>query len=309
MENPCLTFVAPSIIAGDKSLASVVIHEISHSWTGNLVTMNQWSDFWINEGYTMFLQRKIFEKLYNKDRALISAQSGLKTLAEDIRSIGESHEFTKLHYNIIGRTPEDAFNEVPYEKGYNFLYYLENLLNSSKPKERIDDLFQNFTQKYIKNFSYQSIDYKDFIEFFKKFLKEILPEKEKEILAQIDFDSWLFSTGMPLKSNNFTNDLSKQADKFFDEYKNEQLNISQFNPIFIEWHSDVKEYFLKKIIELGCILTENQYSILVNNLTLYTGYNADINCNFFTIMLTNKKLDKLNDMDQFLGTYRRLKYA
>ena len=96
MENPTLTFVTPSLIAGDKSLASVVAHEISHSWSGNLVTMNSWSDFWLNEGFTMFLQRKIMEKAYDLDLAKIDAKFNLNELYNDIIKYGESKSFSSL---------------------------------------------------------------------------------------------------------------------------------------------------------------------------------------------------------------------
>jgi leukotriene-A4 hydrolase len=100
MENPCLTFVTPALIAGDKSLASVIAHEISHSWTGNLVTNKDWRNFWLNEGFTMFLQRKIIEKVYGEDNALLSASIGYKDLLTDIATFGENHSYTSLHPDI-----------------------------------------------------------------------------------------------------------------------------------------------------------------------------------------------------------------
>jgi leukotriene-A4 hydrolase len=85
MENPTLTFVTPSLLAGDKSLANVIAHEISHSWSGNLVTMDNWSDFWLNEGFTMFLQRKIMEKTDDIDLAKLDAMVLYNTMVEDIQ--------------------------------------------------------------------------------------------------------------------------------------------------------------------------------------------------------------------------------
>jgi leukotriene-A4 hydrolase len=84
MENPCLTFVTPALIAGDKSLASIIAHEIAHSWTGNLVTNRDWRNFWINEGPTVFLERKIIEIVYGEDAALLTASVGYKDLLTDI---------------------------------------------------------------------------------------------------------------------------------------------------------------------------------------------------------------------------------
>lgn len=67
MENPCLTFVTPCLLAGDRSLADVIIHEISHSWFGNLVTNANWGEFWLNEGFTMYAQRRISTILFGKE--------------------------------------------------------------------------------------------------------------------------------------------------------------------------------------------------------------------------------------------------
>ena len=129
MENPTLTFVTPSLIAGDKSLANVIAHEISHSWSGNLVTMDNWSNFWLNEGFTMFIQRKIMEKSIDLDMAKLDAMLIYNDMCTDIINFGESKSFSSLHPYLVGRHPDDAFNVIPYLKGFIFLYYLEGLVN------------------------------------------------------------------------------------------------------------------------------------------------------------------------------------
>ncbi|KAF1783407.1 Armadillo-type fold [Phytophthora cactorum] len=110
MENPCLTFVTPTLLAGDRSLADVVAHEIAHSWTGNLVTNATWSDFWLNEGWTVWLERKIVAKIHNDPKL----------------------------------DPDDVFSRVPYEKGFNFLHYLSSVVGS----EEFDLFAQAYIQKF-----------------------------------------------------------------------------------------------------------------------------------------------------------------
>lgn len=100
MENPTLTFVTPALIAGDRSLANVIAHEISHSWTGNLVTNRNWQSFWLNEGFTVFVERKITEVIYGDDMKKLAAQVGYTDLSEDIKNFGESDSFTSLHPDI-----------------------------------------------------------------------------------------------------------------------------------------------------------------------------------------------------------------
>jgi len=100
MENPCLTFATPSLIAGDRSLANVIAHEISHSWTGNLVTMRDWRNFWLNEGFTVFLERKIIELIYGEDMAKLQAQVGFAGYSQDVEKFGLNHTYTSLFPDI-----------------------------------------------------------------------------------------------------------------------------------------------------------------------------------------------------------------
>ncbi len=96
MENPCLTFVTPSLLAGDKSLVNVIVHEITHSWTGNLVTNSNWENFWINEGFTKFVERKILSQFYGEDLFLVQAWEGYKDLVKTVNEYGHDHTFTSL---------------------------------------------------------------------------------------------------------------------------------------------------------------------------------------------------------------------
>ena len=183
MKNPCLTFATPSIVAGDKSLADVIAHEISHSWSGNLVTMSNWSDFWLNEGFTMFLPRKIIGAINNENMGKISAMIGMKEWKEAVTLLGESNDFTSIHPNLIGISPEDAFSTVPYEKGYNFLYYLETLVNDATK----DDFFKIILRKYFIVYKYTALNYTDFKEFFEdKVFDKLGSEASKELFKKVN---------------------------------------------------------------------------------------------------------------------------
>jgi leukotriene-A4 hydrolase len=102
MENPCLTYLTPSLLAGDKSLVNVVAHEISHSWTGNGVTNKDWANFWVNEGFTVFLERKLSELINGEDMMMLESKVGMNELKEAINSFGKDHEYTKLSPNLVG---------------------------------------------------------------------------------------------------------------------------------------------------------------------------------------------------------------
>jgi len=118
MENPCLTFATPTLLAGDRSLADVIAHEIAHSWTGNLVTNHTWEHFWLNEGWTVWLERKITKKAKgdSDDVFKISAQIGYRDLYDGISGMGFDNKFTSLCWPLNGEDPDSVYSEVPYEK-------------------------------------------------------------------------------------------------------------------------------------------------------------------------------------------------
>lgn len=127
MENPLLTFASPTIIVGDGSQVYVATHEIAHSWTGNEVTCKDWSNMWLNEGFTVFEERKVSERVHGTEFAKIEAQLGNVSLWDDMNSFGLANNFSSLYPILTDSSPDDSFSEVPYEKGFQFLTYLESL--------------------------------------------------------------------------------------------------------------------------------------------------------------------------------------
>jgi leukotriene-A4 hydrolase len=183
MENPCLTFVTSTLLAGDKSLADVVAHEIAHSWTGNLVTNATWDHFWLNEGWTTWLQRKIMAHVKKNPTYLdFDAIEGRKSLIDTI-----THEMppeaTSLVLNIGDADPDDSYSTVAYEKGFTFLLYLERLVGTPK--------YETFFKAYIKRFSTKTLTSEDFRDFFMEQFND------NESVKEIDWDTWLYGQGMP----------------------------------------------------------------------------------------------------------------
>jgi leukotriene-A4 hydrolase len=128
MENPLLTFASPTIITGDGSQVYVATHEIAHSWTGNDVTCENWSNLWLNEGFTVFEERKVSAQIHGVDFSKVNAYLGNISMYQDMVGYGLNHTYASLYPVVDEDKPDNSFSEIPYEKGFQLLYYLESLL-------------------------------------------------------------------------------------------------------------------------------------------------------------------------------------
>lgn len=195
MENPKLTFATPTILAGDRSLVSLVAHELAHSWSGNLVTNATWDDFWLNEGFTVYFENRIMEQVYGKEYADMLMQieyQGLEYENDDIIS-GEFPEDTHLKLDLEGRDPDEGMTAIAYVKGAFFLKTLE-----AKAGREVFDAFLN---NYFADHEFQTLTTEDFVAY----LEENLLEPNK-----IDFnvDEWVYGKGIP------ENCVKIESDKF-----------------------------------------------------------------------------------------------
>jgi leukotriene-A4 hydrolase len=133
MENPIFTFATPTIISKDRQNVDVIAHEIAHSWSGNLVSNASWEHFWLNEGWTTYLERRIQARVHGSEAFRdFSAVIGWKALADSIERYGPEHKFTKLVIDLKDEDPDEAFSSIPYERGSLFLYFLEKQVGQEK---------------------------------------------------------------------------------------------------------------------------------------------------------------------------------
>jgi leukotriene-A4 hydrolase len=190
MENPRLTFATPTILAGDKSLVSLVAHELAHSWSGNLVTNATWSDFWLNEGFTVYLERRILETVYGRSREEMEAALGLRDLRDDLARLEDRDEI--LHIDLTGRDPDEGSTDVPYEKGALFLRHLEQTFGRAR--------FDRFLRGYFDHFAFQSITTDQFLDY----LKTNLLNENPSLAAQVPVDEWINRPGIPANAPNPT---------------------------------------------------------------------------------------------------------
>ncbi|NXD64280.1 LKHA4 hydrolase, partial [Eolophus roseicapillus] len=184
MENPCLTFVTPTLLVS-VTLIKVIAHEISHSWTGNLVTNKTWEHFWLNEGHTVYLERRIGGQLFGEQFRHFQALGGWRELQNTINTLGDKNLVTNLIPNLNEVDPDVAYSSVPYEKGFALLFYLEQLLGGP-------DIFIGFLKAYVQQFAYKSVITED----WKKFLYSYFKDKV-DVLDKVDWNSWFHAPGMP----------------------------------------------------------------------------------------------------------------
>lgn len=182
MENPRLTFATPTVIAGDKSLTSLIAHELAHSWSGNLVTNATWDDFWLNEGFTVYFEMRIMEALYGKDRANMLAHIAHQQLNDEIEGFKKTPDETKLKHNLKGRNPDDGMTSIPYDKGYLFLRTIEELTGREK--------FDAFLKTYFETHAFSTMSTERFVVY----LNENLLDK-----YGLDFNTeeWIYTAGLP----------------------------------------------------------------------------------------------------------------
>ncbi|MCG9965176.1 M1 family metallopeptidase [Shewanella cutis] len=183
MENPRLSFITPTVIAGDKSLVSLIAHELAHSWSGNLVTNATWRDLWLNEGFTTYVENRIMEDLYGRDRALMEQTISYSELLAELAELPAGD--TILHIDLGERDPDDAFSGVPYVKGQLFLRFLEQKFG----RERFD----NFVKSYFDHFAFQSIT----TEQFRNYLTQHLLQRYPNIVSESEVDTWIEGQGLP----------------------------------------------------------------------------------------------------------------
>jgi aminopeptidase N len=181
MENPRLSFVTPSLLAGDRSLVNVIAHELAHAWTGNLVTNASANDFWLNEGFTVYAERRILEALEGREQSELHAAIGRHDLEVAFTRFAKRPELTRLRTQLEGVDPDEAYSTVPYEKGYLLLRRFEELAGRAA--------WDGFLRAYMKQFAFQSITTQQFLDF----LEERLPG----LAARAEALSWIDQPGLP----------------------------------------------------------------------------------------------------------------
>jgi leukotriene-A4 hydrolase len=212
MENPRLSFITPTVIAGDKSLVNLIAHELAHSWSGNLVTNATWRDLWLNEGFTSYVENRIMEEVFGRDRAVMEQALAAQDIRAEVKSLPKGD--TILHVVIEGRDPDDAFSGVPYTKGQLFLIYLEEKYGRAK--------FDPFLRQYFDDHAFQSIDTAGFL----KYIKANLIDKHPGIVSMEEIKTWIFEPMLPKMTPNPTSNAFDLVEQSIAQWHKGQLKVN-----------------------------------------------------------------------------------
>jgi aminopeptidase N len=289
MENPRLTFATPTILAGDKSLVSLVAHELAHSWSGNLVTNATWSDFWLNEGFTVYLESRIQEEVFGKDRAEMETALEVQELKQEMAGLDPVDQV--LHVDLAGRDPDAGFTLVPYNKGRLFLLSLEEAVGREK--------FDSFLRSYFDHFAFQSITTSE----FRAYLDEHLLRQNPDVASKVPIEAWIEEPGMP---SGAPEPVSQVFVKVDEAARNWLTGKSSANKIPAgQWTTQEWLHFLRALPEK---LERKQMEELDRTFHLTRSGNAEIASQWLLMAIRNHYDPAYPRVENFLVSVGRRKF-
>ncbi len=292
MENPRLTFATPTILAGDRSLTSLIAHELAHSWSGNLVTNATWNDFWINEGFTVYFEHRIMEKLYGRDYAEMLAVLSLQDLNETLATLKaenkESDTCLKLH--LEGRNPDDGVTDVPYIKGYFFLRSLEEAYGRDK--------FDAFLKDYFSTNAFSAMHTEKFIAY----IKEYFQSRYSLVLEDLKLNEWILNTGLPSTCPNPVSKKLKKVEAFLRRWKNGRKPDASISK---EWSTHEWLHFLRNLPQP---ISPEEMKALDKFGNFSSSGNAEITTLWLLLAIRNEYQPADFKLEQFLTNTGRRKF-
>lgn len=292
MENPVLTFATPTIIAGDRSLVSLVAHELAHSWSGNLVTNETWNDFWLNEGFTVYFEQRIMEKIYGHDYAEMLTALSRGELQRTIDSMmidPEQKPDTKLFLNLDGRNPDDGVTDIAYEKGRFFLRSIENVVGRKN--------WDAFIIQYFSENAFKTMTTERFIDY----LQKNLLNKNAEWATKINYKDWIYGEGLPENCEKIESSELKKVSAAVADYSKTR-DVTAIDTAGYTTHHWL--FLLRNLPKMNAQEMKN----LDAKFGLSKGGNSEILCDWFQLCVRNGYSDANNEMRTFLNGVGRRKF-
>lgn len=290
MENPRLTFATPTILAGDRSLVSLVAHELAHSWSGNLVTNATWNDFWLNEGFTVYFEHRIMEEVYGRGYSEMLASLTRAGLQEDAKEMmKEMPEDTRLKLELEGRNPDEGVTSIPYDKGYFFLRLIEETVG----RERFDEFLKN----YFETNKFKVMTTEEFVDYLNA---NLLSDAQMD---SVRVEEWIYQQGIPdnlpeVKSEQFAV-VDLALDKFLDENTIPQVEITN------KWTTHEWLHFINSLPEN---ISSQQLAQLDEAYNFSQSGNSEILAAWFQPTIRNNYEPVYSKVEEFLIKVGRRKF-
>jgi leukotriene-A4 hydrolase len=289
MENPRLTFLTPTVITGDRSLIALIAHELAHSWAGNLVTNANWGDFWLNEGFTTYIEHRIQEEIYGRDRVEAEEVLSRLGLEEEMSKLEDRDQL--LDIDLTGRDPDEAMTSIPYVKGALFLQSLEQTFGRAR--------FDGFLRDYFDHFAFQSVTTAEAIQY----LREKLLNSAAGRAAHLPVEDWLWKPGLPESAPKTEAKALRRIKDAASTWRDGRLALTAQQ--VAGWDTHQWLYFLS---EIATGMTSERMSQMDAEFGLSRTTNSEILAQWLLLSVKNRYHEADPYVEEFLTSVGRLKY-
>ena len=299
MENPIYTYATPTMISGDRENVDVIAHEISHSYSGNLVSNCSWEHFWLNEGWTKYFERRILAAVHGEPYRDFSAIIGWKDLEDSVAQFGEDHEFTRLIVDLKGKDPDDALSSIPYEKGYTFLSFLESQVGKDKWNKFIPHYFTTFARRSLDSYDFKT----NLLSFFES------DTTASDALDMVEWDAWFYKPGLPPKPK-FDTSLVDVCYALASKWEN--IRTETFEPKVQDiegWAANQVVVFLDSVQGFAHNLDKKETETMRSIYGFAKSGNAEVVARYFQIALKARDDSVYKPTAELLGNVGRIKFV
>jgi aminopeptidase N len=288
MENPRMTFLTPTMIAGDRSLNDLIAHELAHSWSGNLVTNASWKHWWLNEGFTTYVTTRVVESLYGKEVAEMNLQVEQEEAIASLKTIPAAKQA------LLTRDPDTSDagytdEGLAYPKGAWLLHTLEQRVGR--------EAFDPFLRGWFDQHAFQSATTEQFVSYLRKNLLEKFPDA----MPDAELDEWLHGAGIPANAQRVASPRLAALDAKRDAWLKGELpavELEAKNWIALEWmhflndiDSKANAAQLKELDEAYGLRTSpnNEIAFRFYLASVHAGYNVRDPLNVFLMNVGRQK--------------------
>jgi len=291
MENPTMTFLTPTFIAGDKSLVSLIAHELAHSWSGNLATNATWDDFWLNEGMTTYAERRIVEQLYGKRVADEQIELGIDAMNKAVADAGGPGKAdTRLHLDLKNRASDEGLTDIAYEKGAAFLRTIEAIVGRDK--------FDAWLKGWFDRHRFQPVTSAMFLAD----IRQNLVKGDKALENKLMLGRWVYQPGIP------PNIARPPAGTFVEQDKASAAFAvgSQAPQAWANWTTDERLRFLNRLPRR---LPKGRLDAIQSSFGLNGTSNSEIRFAWLDLAVGNRYDPAVPSIEQFLTSQGRGKFV